>query len=158
MYACMYIHVLYVCVCRVLMHTNAMHCPDEHYSYAYSYTYTIADLAVLIIIDRQFQAFQRFFSSKLVLKTVESRSDTLSYYEDGSIAHLFTYSIIYTYIYKNMHIYTYIHTYRYITSAVSYICNMHMLGCIMRHTLFIPSYITLISIMTVFFLAQKKLY
>jgi hypothetical protein len=36
--------------------------------------------AIPIIIEGQFQAFQRFSSSKLVLKTVENRSTALNYY------------------------------------------------------------------------------
>ncbi len=41
--------------------------------------------AILIIIDVQFQVFQRFSRSKLVLKTVESCFVALNYYENGSI-------------------------------------------------------------------------
>ncbi len=40
--------------------------------------------AILIIIERQLQDFQRFSSSKLVLKTIESRFAALNYYENGS--------------------------------------------------------------------------
>jgi hypothetical protein len=40
--------------------------------------------AILIIMEGQFQAFQRFASSKLVLKTVESCFAALNYYENGS--------------------------------------------------------------------------
>ncbi len=41
--------------------------------------------AIPIIIEGQFQAFQRFSSSKLVLKTFENRSAALNYYGIGSI-------------------------------------------------------------------------
>jgi hypothetical protein len=40
--------------------------------------------AILITIEGQFRIFQRFSSSKLVLKTVESCFDALDYYENGS--------------------------------------------------------------------------
>ncbi len=43
-----------------------------------------SDTAILIIIEGQFQLFQRFSCSKLVLKTAESRFDALNYYENGS--------------------------------------------------------------------------
>jgi hypothetical protein len=41
--------------------------------------------AILIIIEGQLQVFQRFSSSKLVLKAVESCFVALNYYENGSI-------------------------------------------------------------------------
>jgi hypothetical protein len=41
--------------------------------------------AILIIIEGQFQVFQRFSSSKLVLKTVGSRCMALNYYGNVSI-------------------------------------------------------------------------
>ncbi len=40
--------------------------------------------AILILTECQFHVFQRFMSSKLVLKTVESCFVALNYYEDGS--------------------------------------------------------------------------
>ncbi len=40
--------------------------------------------AILIIIEGQFQAFQRFSSSKLVLKAVESCFVALNYHENDS--------------------------------------------------------------------------
>ena len=40
--------------------------------------------AIPIIIEGQFQVFQRFSSSKLVLETVESCFVALNYYEKGS--------------------------------------------------------------------------
>jgi hypothetical protein len=40
--------------------------------------------AILTIIEGQFQVFQRFTSSILVLKTVESRFAALNYYKNGS--------------------------------------------------------------------------
>jgi hypothetical protein len=41
--------------------------------------------ALLTKIEGENQVFQRFSSSKLVLKTVESRFAALDYYENGSI-------------------------------------------------------------------------
>ncbi len=41
--------------------------------------------AIPIIIEGLFQVFQRFASSKLVLKTVESCFVTLNYYGNGSM-------------------------------------------------------------------------
>ncbi len=41
-------------------------------------------MAILIRIGAQFQAFQRFSGSKLVLKAVDSRFVALNYYENGS--------------------------------------------------------------------------
>jgi hypothetical protein len=40
--------------------------------------------AILIMTEGQFQIFQRFPSSNLVLKAVESRFAALNYYENGS--------------------------------------------------------------------------
>ncbi len=42
--------------------------------------------AIPIIIEGQFQAFQRFSSSKLALAAVESCFRALNYYENGSNA------------------------------------------------------------------------
>ncbi len=42
------------------------------------------DTAILIIIEVQFQVFQRFSGSQLVLKTVGSCFVALSYYGNGS--------------------------------------------------------------------------
>jgi hypothetical protein len=43
-----------------------------------------AHTAILIIIEGQFQVFQRISSSKVVLRTVESRYEALNYYENSS--------------------------------------------------------------------------
>ncbi len=62
---------VYVCVCLCaspLCHHSMMKCT-----------------AILIIIERQFHVFQRFSSSKLVLKTVESCCAVLNLYENCSI-------------------------------------------------------------------------
>jgi hypothetical protein len=72
-YTCIhFIRVLYLC---------------HFYSSANRHTLGIglADAAILIIIEGQFQAFQRFSSSKLVLKAVESRFTALNYYENGNM-------------------------------------------------------------------------
>ena len=49
-----------------------------------SYNVSACHTAILIIIEGHFQVFQRFSSSKLVLKTVGSRCMGLNYYENGS--------------------------------------------------------------------------
>jgi hypothetical protein len=41
--------------------------------------------AILIIIEGQFQAFQRFSGSKLLLQTVGSHFAAFNYYENGSM-------------------------------------------------------------------------
>jgi hypothetical protein len=45
--------------------------------------------AILIISEGQFQVLQRFSSSKLVLKTVETCFTTFNYYENGSTFMIF---------------------------------------------------------------------
>ncbi len=75
--------------------------------------------AIPIIIEGQFQVFQRFSSSKLVLQTVESCFVTLNYSGNGSTSTCI-YKSIHTYIYTHIpamagthtyiHIYIYIHT------------------------------------------------
>ncbi len=47
-------------------------------------TRTRRTTGILIIIEGQFQVFQRVFSSRLVLKAVESCFVALTYYENGS--------------------------------------------------------------------------
>ena len=49
-----------------------------------SKTETHKATAFLIILEGQFQVFQRFSSSKLVLETVESCFMALNYHENGS--------------------------------------------------------------------------
>ncbi len=105
-------------------------------SYAYTYT-CILHTAILIIIEGQFQAFQRVSSSKLVLKTVESCFVALNYYENGS-THTFMHSVLFPPAVRNlllflfcmssyMHVisyihvraYTYIHTHMYIFARIN---------------------------------------
>jgi hypothetical protein len=43
----------------------------------------LADTAFLMIFEGQFQVFQRFSSSRLVLKTVRSRFTAIKYYAIG---------------------------------------------------------------------------
>jgi hypothetical protein len=94
--------------------------------------------AILIIIEGQLQVFQRFSSSKLVLKTVESCFMALNHYGNGSktwcqstvldseVSNLYT-CILFAYI----HYYTYIiHTYVVIYTYV----KIHHIF-IMIHTL-----------------------
>ncbi len=64
-------------------------------------TYT----AILMIFEGQFQVFQRFSSSKLVLKTVESCFAGLNYYENGSTYAGIT-SLMYVYGEKMAVLYT----------------------------------------------------
>ncbi len=59
--------------------------------------------AILIIIEGQFQIFQRLSSSKLVLKTVESCFTVLNYYENGSMTYTCTFdmsAVAFSTIYK----------------------------------------------------------
>jgi hypothetical protein len=49
----------------------------------------VTHTAILRIIEGQFQASQRFSSSKLVLETVESCFTALNYYENGSTCILY---------------------------------------------------------------------
>jgi hypothetical protein len=74
-----------------LMHTFEKYRPVRQlvrtHKHAHSRThirFSSANTAILIIIEGQLQAFQRFPSSKLVLQTVGSRFVTLNYYENGS--------------------------------------------------------------------------
>jgi hypothetical protein len=86
--------------------------------------------AILIITEGQFQVFQRFSSSKLVLKTVESCFVALNYYGNGSTKRpfkirLYTCTVIlvqplltfhthtHTCAYIHTHTYTCIHTHTY---------------------------------------------
>ncbi len=52
---------------------------------AAQYSKILSYTAILILIEGQLQAFQRFSRSKLVLKTVESCFVTLNYYENDSM-------------------------------------------------------------------------
>jgi hypothetical protein len=52
--------------------------------YACNHISTSVGTAILIIIEGRFQVFQRFPSSKLELKTVESCFVALNYYGNGS--------------------------------------------------------------------------
>ncbi len=65
MYVCMYVSMC-VCVCIV----------------AYSHGQIVT--AILVVFEGRFCIFQRFPSSKLALKTVESRFAALICYENGS--------------------------------------------------------------------------
>ncbi len=102
-YVCMYTWIGYVCihVCigYVCIHVWIDRTGSQKWEYiwcnrasiacnAWSQRQTCAHgskmsvcTAILIIIEGRFQAFQRFSSSKLVLKTVVSRFVTLNYYE-----------------------------------------------------------------------------
>jgi hypothetical protein len=68
---CMYICVSHPCACMCMVCKNK--------------TCREAPTAILIIIEGQFQVFQRFSSSKLVLRTVDSRFTALNHYENGSM-------------------------------------------------------------------------
>ncbi len=59
--------------------------------------------AILIIIEGQFQIFQRFSSSKLVLRTVESCFVALNYYGNGSrILRESFHAVFYIFLWKKM--------------------------------------------------------
>ena len=85
---CIYIYI-YMCVC--VYYTLTIYI----YIYIYIYKYVCwvkskvaiinVHTAILIIIESQFQVFQRFSSGKLVLKTVESCFVALNYHENGSM-------------------------------------------------------------------------
>ncbi len=95
-HTCMYVY-MYVCMYySSMMKFNPVHYePVIHtYIHAYIHTYTIPvlqhththyDTAIPIIIEGQFQVFQRFSCSKLVLKTVESCFVAFNYYGNGSM-------------------------------------------------------------------------
>jgi hypothetical protein len=77
MYECIYV-VLYVSVyVRTIMY-------ECIYVVLYVSVYVRTVTAIPIIIEGRFQGFQRFSSSKLVLKTVESCFAALNYYGNGS--------------------------------------------------------------------------
>jgi hypothetical protein len=77
MHICMYACIS-VCVSSLREGTKSL---DPEILLQYKHT---KDTAILIIIKGQFQVFQRFSSSKLVLETVESCFVALNYYENGS--------------------------------------------------------------------------
>ncbi len=71
LYTCIVSYGVFVCVCVVPF--SCVH-----------YTHSLCHTAIPIIIEGQFQVFQRFSSSKLVLKTVESCFVAHNYYGNGS--------------------------------------------------------------------------
>ncbi len=73
---CICIHFMYVCM-HICMHT--------------AYLWVIYT-AIPIIIEGQFQVFQRFSSSELVLKAVESCFVALDYYGNGSMLYIYMYT------------------------------------------------------------------
>ncbi len=86
MYACMYVSTrvcIYACMYVCMRVHSCMHtCVCMH---AHTRTKNNrSDTALPIIIEGQFRDFQRFSSSKLVLKTVESCFAALNYYGNGS--------------------------------------------------------------------------
>jgi hypothetical protein len=70
------------------------------------YYYENVSTAILIIIVGQFQAVQRFSSSKLVLKTVGYRFVALYYYENGSTANCKTNELLSTVFNQMLKAYT----------------------------------------------------
>ena len=78
------------CCCRSLCPVYPDDIPSAHGDQWHSHICVKKDnmllyaTAILTIIEGQFQAFQRFCSSKLVLKAVESCFTALNYYENGS--------------------------------------------------------------------------
>ncbi len=73
--------------------------------------HSLSFTAILIIFEGQFQAFQRFPSTKLVLKTVESRFAALNYYENGSTWTKRQRHVILIRTYIHTYIHTWLHTY-----------------------------------------------
>jgi hypothetical protein len=82
-----------ICVCDACMYTRGFVLGVEKLASVYGRVSCeihvpgepcIGGTAILIIIEGQFQLFQRFSSSKLVLKTVASCFAALNYYENGS--------------------------------------------------------------------------
>jgi hypothetical protein len=61
---------IHVFMCFILLHV---------------YQSVVSRTVILMIIQALFQAFQRYSSSKLVLKPVGSRFAALNYYDNGSI-------------------------------------------------------------------------
>ena len=102
-HTCTCIHIWYSNLTRKIqnMHTLTLNCicPARKLSYIFNLTvfqspdYAIPATAILIRIEDRLQVFQRFSSSNLVLKTVESRYTTLIYYENGSMTHLHTHTV-----------------------------------------------------------------
>ncbi len=88
---------------------TCIHTYMESHAYAYiSSTGEFGHTTLLIIIEGQFEVFQRFPSSKLVLKTFKSYFMALDYYMNGStnvcsliLAHIH-YTRMYMYIYTHM--------------------------------------------------------
>ncbi len=81
MYVCIHTHT-YICMCR---YTHTHMYLDTTPRYLVSNDMSL-DNTIRIIIEGRFHFFQRFSSSKLVLKTVESCFVALNYYENGSAA------------------------------------------------------------------------
>ena len=124
-----YIHTynVYDCVISASMqkHVHVKHIftqTDTHIKPTRTRTYACtsrlyADTAILRIIGGRFQVFQRFPSSKLVLKTVESCFVALNYHGNGSIyvysrTCILTYTQhVYTHTYSCTYTFTCIHTY-----------------------------------------------
>ncbi len=75
-YMCLYVYKYCICTCmNILQNTTRFSRANDDKNW---------HTAILIIIEGPFQVFQRFFSSKLVLKTVESCFVALNYCENGS--------------------------------------------------------------------------
>jgi hypothetical protein len=78
-----------VCMCTcmyVCTHVSTIVCrKDTIHIHVYLKVVVRFCTAIPIIIEGQFQVFQRFSSSKLVLKTVESCFVALNYYGNGSM-------------------------------------------------------------------------
>ncbi len=142
MYVCVCVFVcMYVCICICVCLCVCVSFFQNIYACASMCVCVcgaLYDTAILIIIEGQFQVSQRFSSSNLVLKTVESCFMALNYYENGSSTnhnvhtwtqnqkcssiYQFVSSLIYkqlAYMHAYIHIYihtcthidTYIHTY-----------------------------------------------
>ncbi len=74
-----------ICICMcVYVYVHACHVTCLLQKQRNSDAYEHVRNAILIIFEGQLQVFQRFSSSKLVPKTVESCFVALNYYENGS--------------------------------------------------------------------------
>jgi hypothetical protein len=103
MHACMYVSissdgiVVHLCDVRVA-HKVCSACPDVR-ACLRSRNQESRRTAILTIIEGQFQVFQRFSSSKLILQTVESCFGALNYHENaGSDSITMCHEYIYIYI------------------------------------------------------------
>jgi hypothetical protein len=122
------VHDIYIYI-YIYIYIQAFMCintPPKHtcvHVGMYTFMYVCAHIlfetvptAILIIIGGLFQIFQRFSTSKLVLKTVKSRVAALNYYANGSIrrisSNLCVCACMYVCVYVSMYVCVYVCMYR----------------------------------------------